>query len=153
MKILFDTNVVLDLLLDREPFSDTAARLFSRVDEGDITGFINATTVTTVHYLAFRTVGDRRARREIGNLIDLFDVAPVNLTVLEGALDSRFTDFEDAVMYHAALNVNAEGIVTRNAGDFKRATIPAYTPEELDHLMQITDEIAGGVEQGDDDVG
>lgn len=138
MKILFDTNVVLDLLLDREPFSDTAARLFSRVDEGDLSGFISATTVTTVHYLARKTVGDRRARREIGNLMDLFDVAPVNLTVLEGALESKFTDFEDAVMYHAALNVNADGIVTRNAGDFKRATIPVYAPEELDHLMQVT---------------
>ena len=142
MKILFDTNVVLDLLLDREPFSDTAARLFSRVDEGDITGFINATTVTTVHYLARRTVGDRRARREIGNVLDLFDVAPVNLAVLEGALQAKFTDFEDAVLYNAALNVNADGIVTRNIGDFKRATIPVYAPEELDHLMQITDEMA-----------
>ena len=138
MKILFDTNVVLDLLLDREPFSNTAAQLFSRADEGDITGFINATTVTTVHYLAHRTVGDRRARREIGNVLDLFDVAPVNLAVLEGALQSKFTDFEDAVMYHAALNVNADGIVTRNIGDFKRATIPLYAPEELNHLVQMT---------------
>ena len=142
MKILFETNVVLDLLLDREPFSDTAARLFFRVDEGELSGFISATTVTTVHYLARRTVGDRRARREIQNLIDLLDVAPVNLAVLEGALQSKFTDFEDAVLYNAALNVNAEGIVTRNAGDFKRSTIPVYAPEELDHLMQITDEMA-----------
>ena len=138
MKILFDTDVVLDLLLGREPFSDTAARLFSRVDEGDISGYINATTVTTVHYLARRTVGDRRARREIGNILDLFDVAPLNRAVLEGALQSRFADFEDAVMYHAALNVNADGIVTRNVGDFKRATIPVYAPEELDHLIQVT---------------
>lgn len=142
MKILFETNVVLDLLLDREPFSDTAARLFSRVDEGELSGFISATTVTTVHYLARRTVGDRRARREIQNLIDLLDVAPVNLAVLEGALQSKSTDFEDAVMVHAALNVNADGIVTRNISDFKPATIPVYAPEELDHLMQITDEMA-----------
>ncbi|MDE2887784.1 MAG: PIN domain-containing protein [Gemmatimonadota bacterium] len=138
MKILFDTNVVLDLLLDREPFSDIAARLFSRVDEGELSGFISATTVTTVHYLARRTIGDRQARREIQNLIDLFDVAPVNLAVLEGALQSKFTDFEDAVLYNAALNVNADGIVTRNIGDFKRATIPVYAPEELDCLVQVT---------------
>ncbi|MCY3765072.1 MAG: PIN domain-containing protein [Gemmatimonadetes bacterium] len=140
MKILFDTNVVLDLLLDREPFSDTAARLFSRVDEGELSGFISATTVTTVHYLARRTVGDRRARREIQNLIDLLDVAPVNLAVLEGALQSKFADFEDAVLHFAALNVNAEGIVTRNAGDFKRSMIPVYAPDELDYLVQVTGE-------------
>ena len=150
MKILFDTNVVLDLLLDREPFSDTAARLFSRVDEGDLSGFICGTTVTTVHYLARSTVGDRRARREIGNLMDLFDVAPVNLTVLEDALESKFTDFEDAVLHFAALNVNADGIVTRNAGDFKHATISVYAPDELYHLMQISDDIANGQGQGND---
>ena len=138
MKILFDTNVVLDLLLDREPFSDIAARLFSRVDEGELSGFISATTVTTVHYLARRTIGDRQARRAIRNLIDLLDVAPVNLAVLEGALQSKFTDFEDAVMYHAALNVNADGIVTRNVGDFKRSMIPVYAPDELDCLVQVT---------------
>ena len=103
MKILFDTNVVLDLLMDREPFSEPAARLFSRVDEGDLSGFISATTVTTIHYLARRTVGDRQARSEIRNMLDLFDVAPVNLTVLEGTLESNFTDFEDAVLHQAAL--------------------------------------------------
>ncbi len=138
MKILFDTNVVLDLLLDRKPFSAIAARLFSSVDAGDLSGSICATTVTTVHCLARRTVGDRRARREIGNMLDLFDVAPVSLAVLEGALESKFRDFEDAVMYHAALNVNADGIVTRNTGDFKRATIPVYAPEELERLVQVT---------------
>lgn len=142
MKILFDTNVVLDLLMDRKPFSEPAARLFSRVDEGDLSGFISATTVTTIHYLAHRTVGDRQARSEIRNMLDLFDVAPVNQTVLEGALESNFTDFEDAVLHQAALNVNADGIVTRNAGDFKRAAIPVFAPEELEHLMQITDETA-----------
>ena len=142
MKILFDTNVILDLLLDRKPFSTTAARLFSRVDEGDLSGFISATTVTTVHFLARRTVGDRLARPEIGNMLDLFDVAPINLAVLEGALESNFRDFEDAVLHQAALNVNADGIVTRNAGDFKRATIPVYAPEELERLVRITDEFA-----------
>ena len=138
MKILFDTNVILDLLLDREPFSTPAARLFSLVDTGDLTGFICATTVTTVHFLARRTVGDRRAREEIGKLMDLFEVAAVNRVVLEGAMASKFTDFEDAVLHQSALNVDADGIVTRNAGDFKRATIPVYAPEELDRLVQVT---------------
>ena len=138
MKILFDTNVVLDLLLDREPFSIIAVRLFSRVDDGTLNGYVSATTVTTVHNLAHRTVGDRRARRGIGSLLELFDVAPVNLAVLEGALQSKFTDFEDAVLYNAALNVNADGIVTRNIGDFKRSMIPVYAPDELDCLVQVT---------------
>ena len=144
MKILFDTNVVLDLLLDRKPFSTTAARLFSRVDEGDLSGFICATTVTTVHFLARRTVGDRRAREVIGKLMDLFEVASVNRVVLEGALASRFSDFEGAVLHQAALNVDADGIVTRNAGDFKRTAIPVYAPDELDRLVHLTAETGSG---------
>lgn len=126
----------------RRPGVLPAARLFSRVDEGDLSGFISATTVTTIHCLARGTVGDRQARNEIRNMLDLFDVAPVNHTVLEGALESNFTDFEDAVLHQAALDVNAGGIVTRNTGHFKPATIPVYAPDELDRLVQITDEIA-----------
>ena len=61
MKILFDTNVILDVLLDREPFSSIAAKLFSRVETGEITGYVCATTITTLHYLTRKVVGDELA--------------------------------------------------------------------------------------------
>ena len=86
MRVLFDTNVVLDLLLDREPFSDAAASMFARVESGDITGFIGATTVTTIHYLASQALGPNRSRRHLEKLLDLFDVAAIDETVLRSAL-------------------------------------------------------------------
>ena len=147
MKVLFDTNVVLDLLLDREPFSTTAAQLFSRVEGGEIVGFVCATTVTTIHYLARRAVGNRQARQEVQKLLDLFEVAPVDRGVLEGALASGFADFEDAVLHQAALNVGVGGIVTRNAGDFKRAKIYVYSPEELARLLHLRDGTGSGADQ------
>ena len=129
--ILFDTNVMLDFLLDREPFSETPAQLFTRIEKGELAGCLCATTVTTIHYLALKTVGERRAKEYIAQLLKLFDVAPVNRVVLESALQLKFKDFEDAVIHEAARHAGALGVVTRDSTGFKKATIPTYTPEEF----------------------
>lgn len=142
MRILFDTNVILDVLLDREPFSTTAAQLFSKVEAGELSGYICATTVTTLHYLARKTVGTERAQKEIKKLLNLFEVAPVNRSVLEGALKARFADFEDAVIHEAAVQVEVQGIVTRNIADFKGANILLYSPEELLKMSRAREEVS-----------
>ena len=135
MKILLDTNVVLDLLMDRLPFANAAAELFSKVEEGAITGYLCGSTVTTVHYLASKAVGAARAQEEIRKLLQLFDVAPVNRQVLESALSSGFSDFEDAVIHRAACHVGAEAIVTRNLKDFKKSRIPVYSSDEMAKIV------------------
>ncbi len=131
MRILFDTNVILDLLLDREPFSSAAAELFLLVEAAEITGYVCATSVTTIHYLARKVIGDRTAVEEINKLMRLFEIAPVNRAVLDAAISSDFKDFEDAVVYEAALYKEAQGIVTRNFNDFKSSKINVFSPEEL----------------------
>ena len=134
--MLFDTNIVLDVLLDREPFATVAAHLFSEVERGALSGYLCATTVTTVHYLTEKMLGAEPARQKIRNLIRLFEVAPVNRAILEAALASRLTDFEDAVMHEAALHVGAQGIVTRDPAGFKGARLPVYAPDELWNALQ-----------------
>ena len=62
MIALFDTDVVLDLLLDRQPFAEAAAQMFSKVEEGEIQGYVSATTITTVYYLTTKTIGIRKAK-------------------------------------------------------------------------------------------
>ena len=93
MRILFDTNVILDVLLDREPFSSTAAKLFSKVETGEITGYVCATTITTLHYLSSKAIGADLAIEEINKLMMLFEVAPINRSVLDAALSAGFKDF------------------------------------------------------------
>ncbi len=137
MKIIFDTNIVLDVLLDREPFSTTGAFLFSKVEKGGLSGFLCATTITTVHYLACKTLGSRQARKHIGDLLTLFEIAPVNRVVLEGALRSPFADFEDAVIHEASVHAGAQALVTRNPTDFKQAKIPVYSPDELVRALAL----------------
>lgn len=134
MKVLFDTNVVLDLMLDREPFSTDAARCFSRVEAGEIEGWLCGSTVTTLHYLIAKAAGAVKARKSISLLLSLFKIAPVNKTALERALSLPFKDFDDAVLHEAARLVDTDVIITRNTTDFKNATIPVRLPAELEHF-------------------
>ena len=131
MKVLFDTNVVLDHLLEREPFVDAAEQLLSLVDSGRIDGVICSTTATTIHYLAAKAVGAPAAMDYLRKLLAIFDVACVDREVLLGALEGDFSDFEDAVLYEAACSGGAAAIVTRNGKDFAKSTLPVFDPIEL----------------------
>lgn len=137
MKLLLDTNIVLDLLMDRMPFADAAAELFSKVEDGSATGYLCGTTITTVYYLMAKAVGTPRAQEEIKKLLTLFEVAPVNRPVLQSALTVGFVDFEDAVIHEAACHAGAEAIVTRNQKDFKKSKIPVYSAEDMVKILSI----------------
>ena len=139
MKILVDTNVVLDVMLDREPFSLHAAKLLSKVESKKLAGFLGATTVTTIYYIARKTVGSEQARMEIDKLFKIFEVAPINKPILESAVKSEISDFEDAVLHEAGKNVEVDAIVTRNPKDFKKGTLPVYSSEELLKLLEKED--------------
>ena len=136
MKALIDTNVILDVLLDREPFSMDAALLLSHVERSEVTGYLCATTVTTLHYLITRALGRQAASRHIAALLALFRVAPVNGMVLEKATTAPFSDFEDAVLFEAACHAGVKYIVTRNIADFKNSTLPVFSPREFINVLE-----------------
>ena len=136
MKILFDTNVILDVLLEREPFVKPALYLLAKVERSEVNGFICATTVTTLHYLISKALGQKEALRHIKTLLSMFEIAPVNRAVIEEAQNLNFPDFEDAVLDVSALTVGADCTVTRNCSDFKSAKIPVYTPDELVKVIE-----------------
>ncbi len=131
MKILFDTNIVLDVLLDREPHSVLAIQLFSAVENKLIDGVLCATTITTIDYLITKSKSRTASNEAILCLLDLFEIAEVNTATLRSALDSNFTDFEDAVLYFSGIAQGVDGVVTRNSNDFKLATLPIYSPSDL----------------------
>jgi predicted nucleic acid-binding protein len=137
VNILFDTNVILDVLLDREPFCDDAALLFDAVERSTINGYLCATTVTTVHYFVGKGRDSRTAIDSIRLLLEMFDVASVTRSVLKEALETQFSDFEDGVIYRSAASVNADGLVTRNPRDFVKARIPVYTPPQLVAALKL----------------
>jgi predicted nucleic acid-binding protein len=137
VKVLVDTNVVLDVLLDRQPFAKSAARIFAFVEESKIEGFLCATTVTTVDYLLGQALAPAKARQALRQLLHLFEIAPVNRPVLEQALQSRISDFEDAVLEQSARLVGADAIATRNVRDFEKSSVTVFDPVDL---IAATDE-------------
>jgi len=139
VKVLFDTNVILDVLLDRQPFSDDAAQLMSRVERSEISGFLCATTITTIHYLMTKSLGSKSALQHLRLLLSLFEIAPVNRIVIENALALGFSDYEDAVIVEAASYAGAQYIITRNIKDFKKSAIPVYTPAGFDKVLESID--------------
>ncbi|MEI6971213.1 MAG: PIN domain-containing protein [bacterium] len=131
MRVLVDTNVVLDVLLDRKPFADTAVQVFALVEESKIEGFLCATTITTVGYLLGQALAPEKARGALQRLLGLFEIAPVNRSVLEHALRSGITDFEDAVLEQAGFLAGVDAITTRNVSDFRRSKVTVFDPAEL----------------------
>jgi len=135
VRMLVDTNIVLDVLLDRRPHSIDSLQVFKLVEEGKIAGLLCATTITTIDYLLTQSLNRTDARKYLAQLIQLFDIAPVNRIVFEGAMKSRIVDFADAVLEQAALLSGAEAIITRNAKDFSNGTVKVLDPRQF--LVQI----------------
>jgi predicted nucleic acid-binding protein len=131
VRVLVDTNVVLDVLLGRPPFADAAAQVFALIEESRIEGFLCTTTVTTVDYLLCQALPSKKARDALHGLLDLFEIAPVNRPVLEQALRSGIADFEDAVLEQAGRLVAVDAITTRNVRDFKKSAVPVFDPTGL----------------------
>ena len=137
MKVLFDTNVVLDVLLDRKQFIALSASLVSSVETNNIEGYLCATTVTTIDYLVAKTHGRKVAKACIQKLLSIFKIAKVDQEVLSLSVESEFTDFEDAVQYYSGHQVEVDSIVTRNINDYKKASCPVYSPSELWGIIQL----------------
>jgi predicted nucleic acid-binding protein len=131
MKVVWDADVVLDVLLAREPQVIGAARLMAMVERGELGGYLCDTTVLVLYAVARRLVGEERADRELRKLLLLFDVAAVNRVVLESALVNKALQFQHAVLYESARHLGAEAVVTRSFPAFRGAQLPVATPEKL----------------------
>lgn len=138
MKIVFDTNIVLDILLNREPFVELSANIVSSVENKNIEGYLCATTITTLDYLISKQTNRNVARIEIQKLLNIFEISEVNAKVLDMSLNSGFRDFEDAVQYYSGECCGVNGLVTRNTKDYKQAKLPVYTPDELWGIISIS---------------
>ena len=100
------------------------------IETGAAEGFLCATTITTIHYIAAKALGEKIARNHINALLQIFQIAPVTQEVLSAALNSKINGFEDAVLFESARAVSVNVIVTRNLSDFTKASdILLYTPD------------------------
>jgi predicted nucleic acid-binding protein len=130
-RVLFDTNVILDLVLNRPDFVELAKRLFVAIDDNRLIGFMSATTATDVYYMTTKERNRVFAALSLRRLVRALKIVAVDENVIVPALDSPIKDFEDAVQAVAADIAGLDYIVTRNKRDFYQSPVPAVLPEEL----------------------
>ena len=134
-RILLDTNVVLDVLLDRQPYVDASAAVWATVETGVSEGMLAAHAVTTIHYLVRKEMGSSKARRITSAILSVFGIAAVDGAVVQEALQLPFSDFEDAVTAAAARLAGCEFIVTRDPKGFRGSPVRSLTPEAVTPLL------------------
>ena len=136
-RILFDANVVLDVLLDRQPWVETSAAVWASAETGVCDGTLTAHAVTTIHYLLRRKIGNAGAKRTVSAILRVFQVAAVDSAVLQEALGLPFADFEDAVTAASARLAGCDCIVTRDPKGFRGSPVRSFTPESVAALLKI----------------
>ncbi len=135
MRVLLDTDVILDFFLEREPFVVNAAALLEAAQRGDFDGYISASTPINVFYHARKFKGIAVARHVVTVLLASLPVCPIDGPIAQAALMLSFSDYEDAVQHASATASGMEAIVTRNRDDYRRATLPVFSP--TDFLAQL----------------
>lgn len=132
MRVLIDTNIVLDFLLQREPFTQDAELIFQAIDSGQIIGYVTATTLTDIFYISRKhTRSVEQARQAVLETLTAMVICPVNRAVLESAFRSGLADFEDAVQIFSAVDQELDAILTRDAKGFLSSSIPVLSTQEL----------------------
>ena len=129
--ILIDTDVLLDFYLDRKPFSDDSLQLLLKCEQKQVRAFVTPVIVANTYYILRRHATHLYVVERLQILLDTISVLAMDQKQVLAALDSIFTDFEDALQYFSAVNSNKiDAIITRNIKDFKKSALPVFTPQE-----------------------
>ncbi len=135
-----DTNVVIDFLADRRPFSLAAAEIFNASASSKIKLYISAVSYNNIYYILRQSLSHNRTIKLLDELCEITEVADVTDAIIKKSLRSDFNDFEDAIQYYCASSLNIiDFIVTINSKDFKKSTLPIVSPEEAISIINSED--------------
>jgi predicted nucleic acid-binding protein len=129
--VMIDINILMDVLQKREPFYGTSAGLLAAVETGQVQGWVAAHSLTRLFYLVQKGRSSAEARVTITNLLQFINIAPVDQSTIEQALNLEIRDFEDAVQMVSAMQCKADFLITRNVKDFQPALLPVLTPVDF----------------------
>ncbi len=135
-RVFVDTNILIDLLADRKPFSKFAIELFQKAENDQVKLFASSHSIATTHYLLNKHLEDKELREILLNLTDYVTIIAIDSNIIKNGLKSKHDDFEDSLQIFAASSVeNIDYIVTRNLKDFKDSAVKAISPDELILLL------------------
>ncbi len=137
-RIFVDTNILVDLLADRKPFSKHATAIFKAAEGNKIMLYTSSHSIATTYYLLKKFIDDNALREILLGLLEYVSVIPVDTDVLSKGLRSKQKDFEDAIQIFCASNIiEVDCIVTRNIKDFKGSEILVMAPDELCSKLKL----------------
>ncbi|NEN89932.1 MAG: putative toxin-antitoxin system toxin component, PIN family [Okeania sp. SIO3H1] len=132
MRVLVDTNIILDAFLEREAFVQDAKTLLTAIQSQQIEGYVTATTLTDIFYIVRKqTKSLEKARETVAMTLELMEICDVNRNILETAFATNLRDFEDAVQLACAYAENVDAIITPNPDDFAGASLPILSVQQL----------------------
>jgi len=137
-KLFLDTNVVIDLLGEREPFYDSVAKIATLADKGKIQLIVSALTYSTVFYLLSKFEDKEIVKEKLRKFKVIAVTSDLTDKVIDKGLTSRFRDFEDSLQYYCAIAADCNILITRNGKDFKKSELPVFTPDEYLSSLRIT---------------
>ena len=124
--IFLDTNIIVDIIADRKPFSKYAIELFQKAENSEVQLFTSSHSIATTHYILKKHLEEKQLREVLSNLLDYFTIIAVDVDILKKGLRSNHKDFEDSIQILCASTIEKiECIVTRNKKDFKTSEISA----------------------------
>ena len=136
MRVLLDTNVVLDFVLTRQLFFADADEIFFRLKNNEFEAFVSAITPINVFYTTRKEKDKATAFSAVEELLKLVQIAKSNNQIYQNALALNFSDYEDAVQHECAVAENLDAIVTRNAKDYKNSILKVYSPMDFLRYLQ-----------------
>ncbi len=131
MKVLIDTNVILDVLCSRAEFLEASSRVWKYCEINKLSGVISALSVPNIVYILRKELDPDKTKEIIDRILLIFDVAELKAEDLRKAAEMKTSDYEDAIQMCCADRINADFIVTRNIRDFVSSPVPAVKPSEL----------------------
>lgn len=142
LRILVDTNILLDYLLEREPYWELSRTIVKSCQQSTVAGCIAAHSVTNIFYILRNNFSIEDRKRILLNICRIFYVEGIDIHKLRNALENEdFLDFEDCLQVECAKNFHADYIVSRNVSDFKNSHIPCVEPEEMCKIIEKRDMI------------
>ena len=130
-RIYIDCDILLDWIIDRQPFNHYASKLINLIENKDIEAYVSALTLANTHYLIKKQLNKRIADEFLNDSLTLFKFLSISIESLEKSIIKKYKDFEDDIHYHTSLENKLEYIITRNKKDYKKEKIIVLTAEEF----------------------
>ncbi len=130
IKLYIDSDIILDLLLKRNDY-DNAAELMTKINKKKYKGYTTPLAVANIHYIMTKFGGKKKSIKNIRKLRKIISILSIDEKIVDEALLSDNTDFEDAIQYIASEKNNIDFIITRNKGDFKNSKLPVLDAKEF----------------------